>query len=51
MPGLVEIASGLGEDDPVIVTGQDRLSSGDRIRVLEDDKAIPDNRFVTARDS
>ncbi|AXS83791.1 efflux RND transporter periplasmic adaptor subunit [Marinobacter sp. Arc7-DN-1] len=51
MPGLVEIASGLGEDDPVIVTGQDRLSSGDRIRVLEDDKAIPDNRFVTARES
>ncbi len=51
MPGLVEIAAGLQQDDSVIVTGQDRLSSGDRIRVLEDDKAIPENRFVTARES
>lgn len=51
MPGLVEIVSGLEKEDPVVVTGQDRLSSGDRIRVLEDDKAIPDNRFVSARES
>lgn len=50
MPGLVEVASGLGPEDAVIVTGQDRLSSGDRIRILDDDNAIPDNRFVTARE-
>jgi membrane fusion protein (multidrug efflux system) len=41
----------LSEEDPVIVTGQDRLSSGDRVRVLENDKAIPENRFITARES
>lgn len=51
MPGLVEVASGLGPEDAVIVTGQDRLSSGDRIRVLDSDSAIPENRFVSARES
>ncbi|MDY6841139.1 MAG: efflux RND transporter periplasmic adaptor subunit [Pseudomonadota bacterium] len=51
MPGLVEIAKGLSQDDPVIVTRQDRLSSGERIRVLDDDKAIPENRFIMARES
>lgn len=50
-PGLVEVAQGLEADDPVIVTGQDRLSSGDRIRILDDDNAIPENRFVSARES
>jgi membrane fusion protein (multidrug efflux system) len=50
-PGLVEVVSGLAPDDPVIVTGQDRLSSGDRIRVLEGDNAIPPNRFDPARES
>lgn len=51
MPGFVEVSSGLNEDDPVIVTGQDRLSSGDRIRLLQDDNAIPENRFITDRES
>jgi membrane fusion protein (multidrug efflux system) len=51
MPGFVEVSDGLSPGDPVIVTGQDRLSSGDRVRVLEDDKAIPENRFITARES
>jgi len=50
-PGIVEVASGLTLDDQVIVTGQDRLSSGDRINVVEDTAAIPDNRFANARDS
>ena len=51
MPGFVEVSKGLSQDDPVIVTGQDRLSSGDRVRVLENDKAIPENRFISARES
>lgn len=50
-PGIVEVASGLSLDDEVIVTGQDRLSSGDRIEVVEDTAAIPDNRFADARES
>lgn len=50
-PGLVEVASGLSLDHQVIVTGQDRLSSGDRINVVEDTAAIPDNRFADARES
>ncbi|EON92024.1 RND family efflux transporter MFP subunit [Marinobacter lipolyticus SM19] len=50
-PGWVEVSDGLTEDDPVIITGQDRLSSGDRIEVVEDDKAIPDNRFATSLES
>lgn len=51
MPGLVEIVEGLTEDDAVIVTGQDRLSSGDRIDVSDEQNAIPDNRFIQAMDS
>ena len=50
-PGIVEVASGLTSDDRVIVTGQDRLSSGDRINVVEDPTAIPDNRFTSRRES
>ncbi len=50
-PGWVEVSDGLTEDDPVIITGQDRLSSGDRIEVVDDDKAIPDNRFATSLES
>jgi membrane fusion protein (multidrug efflux system) len=50
-PGVVEVASGLTLEDQVIVTGQDRLSSGDRIEVVEDISAIPDNRFADARKS
>jgi membrane fusion protein (multidrug efflux system) len=51
MPGLVEVADGLTEEDAVIVTGQDRLSSGDRIDVSDDENAIPDNRFIQSMDS
>lgn len=50
-PGRVEVAEGLTIEDPVIITGQDRLSSGDRIEVVEDDKAIPENRFATSLES
>ncbi|MDO6824859.1 efflux RND transporter periplasmic adaptor subunit [Marinobacter sp. 1_MG-2023] len=46
MPGHVEVTQGLTKDDPVVVTGQDRLSSGDPIRVIDDENAIPDNRFA-----
>lgn len=51
MPGLVEVAEGLTLESAVIVTGQDRLSSGSRIRVLDEDNAIPDNRFAQSTDS
>ncbi len=47
MPGLVEVVSGISESDQVIITGQDRLSSGDRLEVRRDEDAIPDNRFKT----
>jgi membrane fusion protein (multidrug efflux system) len=39
-PGLVEVVSGLEADDKVIVTGQDRLSSGDPIKVVVDDDVL-----------
>ncbi|MDR9425230.1 MAG: efflux RND transporter periplasmic adaptor subunit [Marinobacter sp.] len=51
MPGRVEILDGLSLDNQVIVTGQDRLSSGDRIRAIESDNAIPDNRFTDPAES
>ncbi|HLT13579.1 MAG TPA: efflux RND transporter periplasmic adaptor subunit [Marinobacter sp.] len=51
MPGLVEVIQGLSTDDAVVVTGQDRLSSGNRIRVIDSDLAIPENRFEPARES
>ena len=51
MPGWVEIKEGLNLDDAVVVTGQDRLSSGNRIRVLESDRSIPENRFESVRES
>lgn len=50
-PGVVEVATGLSLEDQVVVTGQDRLSSGDRIQVVEDTAAIPDNRFADTRES
>lgn len=50
-PGVVEVVSGLSLDDQIIITGQDRLSSGERINVVEDTAAIPDNQFVNARKS
>ncbi|AMQ89155.1 efflux RND transporter periplasmic adaptor subunit [Marinobacter sp. LQ44] len=51
MPGMVEVVEGLSADDQVVVTGQDRLSTGDRLRLLESDLAIPDNRFISSRES
>jgi len=45
-PGFVEVASGLAAEDQVIVTAQDRLSSGDRIQILPGlENAIPPNRL------
>ncbi|MGC8119610.1 efflux RND transporter periplasmic adaptor subunit [Marinobacter sp. VGCF2001] len=46
LPGLVEISSGLSIDDAVVITGQDRLSTGDRLEVQADGQAIPENRFA-----
>ncbi|MFO7529043.1 MAG: efflux RND transporter periplasmic adaptor subunit [Marinobacter sp.] len=51
MPGMVEVVSGVQPEDEVIVTGQDRLSSGDRIRVLDGENVIPENRFVSSLES
>lgn len=51
MPGQVEIAEGLTARDSVIITGQDRLSSGERIRVVEDENAIPENRLSSVLES
>ena len=51
VPGWVEIKEGLSPEDAVVVTGQDRLSSGNRIRVLESDRSIPENRFESVRES
>jgi len=48
MPGRVEVLTGLSEGDQVIVTGQDRLGSGDRVRILEGEPVLPDNRFLGA---
>ncbi|SET32854.1 MULTISPECIES: efflux RND transporter periplasmic adaptor subunit [Marinobacter] len=45
MPGLVEVVSGISDSDRVIITGQDRLSSGDRVEIKDEGNAIPDNRF------
>ncbi|WP_372965010.1 efflux RND transporter periplasmic adaptor subunit [Marinobacter sp.] len=51
MPGLVEVTEGLNLEDAVVVTGQDRLSSGNRIRVIESDRSIPENRFAPDQES
>ncbi|WP_336367865.1 efflux RND transporter periplasmic adaptor subunit [Marinobacter sp. C2H3] len=50
-PGIVEVVSGLSEDEPVVVTGQDRLSSGQRISVKDDENVLPDNRFAPPSES
>ncbi|WP_323749976.1 efflux RND transporter periplasmic adaptor subunit [Marinobacter sp.] len=51
MPGWVEVTQGVSMEDSVVVTGQARLSSGQRIRVVESDRSIPENRFEPARES
>lgn len=48
LPGWVEIRDGISLEDRVVITGQDRLSTGDRIRDVSSDQAIPDNRFANA---
>ncbi|WP_166252872.1 efflux RND transporter periplasmic adaptor subunit [Marinobacter salicampi] len=39
-PGQVEVLAGLNAEDSVVITGQDRLSSGDKVTVVEDDNAL-----------
>ena len=51
MPGWVEVTQGLELEDQVVVTGQDRLSTGDPIRPTEDSRAIPENRFTGSAES
>lgn len=51
LPGWIEVTDGLTVEDAVIITGQDRLSSGDRIRVVESGLAIPENRFDSVQGS
>ena len=51
LPGWVEVTDGLTMEDTVIITGQDRLSSGNRVRVIESDRAIPENRFDSVQGS
>lgn len=38
--GQVEVIEGLESADRVIITGQDNLDDGDRLRILEDDDAL-----------
>lgn len=45
-PGRVEIMDGLSEDALVIITGQERLSTGDRVEILEDDDVIPAHQLA-----
>ncbi len=51
MPGRVEVIEGLSQNNAVVVTGQDRLSTGDRIRATQSDNAIPENRFTDPAES
>lgn len=51
LPGRVEVTDGLGEQQAVVITGQDRLSSGDPVRITEDGSSIPDNRFTGSSES
>lgn len=46
MPGLVEVVDGLDESAAVVVSGQDRLSSGERVS-LNPDGQLPPNRFIS----
>jgi membrane fusion protein (multidrug efflux system) len=46
LPGQVEVTAGLEEGAEVIVTGQDRLSSGERVSP-NPDAQLPANRFIS----
>ena len=48
-PGLVEITEGISAEDSVIITGQDRLSSGDKVAIVEDDNALVSSESSTSR--
>ncbi|MCH8497667.1 MAG: efflux RND transporter periplasmic adaptor subunit [Marinobacter sp.] len=50
MPGVVEISNGLAHGDQVVITGQDRLRSGQRLNVLEDDNALIGGRWHTGQE-
>lgn len=45
LPGEAEVLRGLSADDQVVITGQTRLSAGDRVELLDDPEAR-----VTVRD-
>lgn len=45
LPGWVEIKQGLTSADQVVVTGQERLSSAQRLSLLDAALALPQNRF------
>lgn len=46
-PGKVEILSGINAEDRVVITAQDRLSSGDALQILEGtDDAIPESELT-----
>lgn len=51
LPGWVEVTGGLDEQQAVVITGQDRLSSGDPVRITDDDGSVPDNRFTGPAES
>ena len=46
LPGRVEVVDGLDESAAVVVSGQDRLSSGERVS-LNPDAQLPPNRFIS----
>lgn len=48
-PGLVEITGGVSVTDSIIITGQDRLSSGDKVAIVEDDNALVSSESSTPR--
>ena len=50
MPGAVEISSGLAHGDEVVITGQDRLRTGQRLNVLDDDNALIGGRWHTGQE-
>jgi len=50
LPGQVEVTAGLEEGTEVIVTGQDRLSSGERVSP-NPDAQLPANRFISSADA
>jgi len=48
-PGQVEIRSGLTAGDAVVVTGQDRLSNGETVRVEPGDGALQNHRLAETK--